>query len=85
MRAVAIHGITNEFLEDKPKFFEKADEIMSFLNDSEVISSLMARRNLNSFCSWGIIDSLDEAIFEIIVRSIKDEIQDIILLFTYAA
>lgn len=35
--AVAIHGITSEFLEDKPKFYEKADEIMSFLNNAEVL------------------------------------------------
>ncbi len=36
-QAVAIHGITNEFLEDKPKFFDKVEEIIAFLNNAEVL------------------------------------------------
>ena len=36
-QAVAVHGITNEFLEDKPKFVDKVDDIIAFLNNSEVL------------------------------------------------
>lgn len=35
--AVAVHGITNKFLDGKPFFYEKADEIMEFLEGSELI------------------------------------------------
>ncbi len=35
--AVAISGLTNEFLKDKPKFSEIADEFLNFIRDAEVI------------------------------------------------
>lgn len=35
--AVAISGLTNEFLKDKPKFSEIVDEFLSFIRDAEVI------------------------------------------------
>ena len=35
--AIAIHGITNEFLADKPKFEDVAEEFMDFIRDSELI------------------------------------------------
>ncbi|AIT08617.1 DNA polymerase III subunit epsilon [Candidatus Francisella endociliophora] len=35
--ALAIHGLTNEFLSDKPLFEEKAGEMIEFLADAEVI------------------------------------------------
>ncbi|GAB4224392.1 MAG: DNA polymerase III subunit epsilon [Francisella sp.] len=35
--ALAVHGITNEFLADKPLFEEKVDEMISFLKDAEVV------------------------------------------------
>lgn len=35
--AIRIHGITNEFLRDKPKFAELSDQIRSYLHDAEVI------------------------------------------------
>lgn len=35
--ALAIHGLTNDFLSDKPLFEEKAGEMIEFLKDSEVI------------------------------------------------
>jgi DNA polymerase-3 subunit epsilon len=35
--AVAVHGLTVEFLSDKPVFADVADEIIAFLKDSEVI------------------------------------------------
>lgn len=35
--AIRIHGITNEFLRDKPKFAELSDQIRSYLHDAEII------------------------------------------------
>lgn len=35
--AIRIHGITNEFLRDKPKFAELSEQIRSYLHDAEVI------------------------------------------------
>jgi DNA polymerase-3 subunit epsilon len=35
--AMAVHGITNEFLEDKPKFIDIAQELRDFLTDAELI------------------------------------------------
>ena len=35
--ALAVHGLTSEFLADKPKFGEIADELLAFVCDAEVI------------------------------------------------
>ena len=35
--ALKVHGITNEFLKDKPKFAEVADEILQYLQGAEII------------------------------------------------
>jgi DNA polymerase-3 subunit epsilon len=35
--AVAVHGLTVEFLSDKPVFADVADEIITFLKDAEII------------------------------------------------
>jgi DNA polymerase III subunit epsilon len=35
--AQAVHGLTDEFLADKPRFAEIADELLEFLNGAEVI------------------------------------------------
>jgi len=35
--ALKVHGISNEFLRDKPKFAELADEIIEYLRDAEII------------------------------------------------
>ena len=35
---IKIHGITNEFLEDKPLFEDIADEFLNFIEDSSVIA-----------------------------------------------
>lgn len=35
--AVAIHGLTTEFLKDKPKFSEVADDFIKFIGDSKVV------------------------------------------------
>lgn len=35
--ALAVHGITNEFLQDKPKFNEIADDFLAFIGDDPLI------------------------------------------------
>jgi DNA polymerase-3 subunit epsilon len=35
--ALAVHGLTEEFLADKPRFAEIADELLAFVADAEVI------------------------------------------------
>jgi DNA polymerase-3 subunit epsilon len=35
--AIKIHGITNEFLSDKPRFFEIVEKFMDFIQDAELI------------------------------------------------
>ena len=35
--AFKIHGFSTEFLKDKPKFTEVADELLSFINDKDLI------------------------------------------------
>lgn len=35
--ALRVHGLTTEFLSDKPKFAEKAQEILAYLQDAELI------------------------------------------------
>ena len=35
---IKIHGITNEFLEDKPLFVDVADDFLSFIQDSVIIA-----------------------------------------------
>lgn len=35
--AIDVHGITNDFLADKPRFFEKVREIMAFIKDAELV------------------------------------------------
>ncbi len=35
--ALAVHGLTRHFLEDKPKFGEIADDLLAFVKDAEVI------------------------------------------------
>ncbi len=35
--AQAVHGLTNEFLADKPKFYAIADELLEFVCDAELI------------------------------------------------
>jgi len=35
--ALAVHGLTTEFLADKPKFAEIAEELLAFVRDAEVI------------------------------------------------
>lgn len=35
--ALAVHGLTRHFLEDKPKFAEIADDLLAFVKDAEVV------------------------------------------------
>ena len=35
--ALAVHGITNEFLSDKPRFADLADDFIEFIRDAELI------------------------------------------------
>jgi len=35
--ALKVHGISNEFLRDKPKFAQIADEVLTYLQDAELI------------------------------------------------
>ncbi|WP_409525965.1 DNA polymerase III subunit epsilon [Nitrincola sp. MINF-07-Sa-05] len=35
--AIAVHGITNDFLQDKPRFVEKAAEFLEFVRGAELI------------------------------------------------
>jgi DNA polymerase-3 subunit epsilon len=35
--ALAVHGLTRHFLEDKPRFGEIADELLAFVKDAEVV------------------------------------------------
>ena len=69
--ALRVHGISNEFLRDKPKFAELADEILAYLEGAEVIIhnaafdvgflnkelELLGKPPLKTFVS-GVIDSL---------------------------
>jgi len=73
--AVEIHGITNDFLADKPRFEEIADEFLGFIRGAELIIhnapfdigfinhelSLLARGRgqLSDYCS--VLDTLEQA------------------------
>lgn len=35
--AIEVHGITNEFLEDKPRFFDIAEDFLAFVDGAELI------------------------------------------------
>ena len=41
--ALKVHGISNEFLRDKPKFAAIADELLAYLQGAEVITPLTIR------------------------------------------
>jgi DNA polymerase-3 subunit epsilon len=69
--ALRIHGITTEFLQDKPRFAEVADDFLQFVSDAELIIhnapfdlgflnkelSMLGRPPLKDFVS-GVIDTL---------------------------
>jgi len=35
--AIEVHGITNDFLKEKPRFFEKAELILNFIKNAELV------------------------------------------------
>jgi exonuclease, DNA polymerase III, epsilon subunit family len=35
--AIAVHGITNQFLDDKPYFSQIVDDFLAFIKDSELV------------------------------------------------
>lgn len=69
--ALKVHGISNEFLRDKPKFAHIADELLDYLRDAELIIhnapfdigflnkelSLLGRSKITDLLA-GVIDSL---------------------------
>ncbi len=69
--ALQVHGLTTEFLQDKPKFYEISKEFLSFINDAELIIhnapfdvgflnhelNLINLQTLDSYCSL-ITDTL---------------------------
>lgn len=72
--ALRVHGLTTEFLSDKPKFAEVADDILAYVRDAEVIihnapfdlgflDKELERLGLPAFETFtaGIIDTLIEA------------------------
>jgi DNA polymerase-3 subunit epsilon len=73
--AVAIHGLTDEFLADKPKFRDVADEFIEFVRGAELIIhnasfdvgflnaelARLGRESLKDICGVEPIDTLKEA------------------------
>lgn len=69
--AVAVHGLTTEFLSDKPKFAEVAAQFIDFVRDAELIIhnaafdvgflnqelSLLKQGSLDRYCC-GVVDTL---------------------------
>jgi DNA polymerase-3 subunit epsilon len=67
--ALKVHGITNEFLRDKPRFGELADEILRYLEGAEIIIH-------NAAFDVGFLDKelelLGRPAFETFVASVTD-------------
>lgn len=72
--AVKVHGLTDEFLADKPLFAHVADELLAYLGGAEVIihnagfdvgflNAELARLGKGRFTDWvaGVVDSLTMA------------------------
>ena len=68
-RAQEVHGLSREFLKDKPKFSEIADEFINYLSDSKIIihnasfdvgflNAELARCNMKELNDDKIIDTL---------------------------
>jgi DNA polymerase-3 subunit epsilon len=72
--ALNVHGLTTEFLSDKPLFAEKIDELLAFIDGAELIIhnapfdlkflnaelTRLGRKGVTNFCD-GVIDSLVHA------------------------
>ena len=68
-QALKIHGLTSEFLKDKPKFAEIVDEFVNFISDSKIIihnasfdvgfiNSELRKCNKTELCEHSVIDTL---------------------------
>lgn len=71
--AVAVHGITTDFLADKPKFRDVVDEFVDFVRDAELVIhnaafdvgfldnelNIVGRPPLRETCVWPAIDTVD--------------------------
>ena len=68
-RAQEVHGLSREFLKDKPKFSEIADEFINYISDSKIIihnasfdvgflNAELARCNMKELNDGKIIDTL---------------------------
>jgi DNA polymerase-3 subunit epsilon len=69
--ALQVHGITSEFLRDKPRFAEIVDEFLEYVNDAELIIhnapfdvaflnhelDLLDRKPITQYCR-GVVDTL---------------------------
>ena len=72
--ALAVHGLTTEFLSDKPRFGDVADQFISFIEGAELIAhnagfdvkffnaelQKIGRKSIDSYCD-SVIDSLAHA------------------------
>jgi DNA polymerase-3 subunit epsilon len=65
---IKVHGITNEFLKDKPKFIDVADDFIKFITDSELVihnadfDIKFLNKELNDINKGKIWDYIDNAI-----------------------
>ncbi len=68
-QALKIHGLTAEFLKDKPKFAEIVDQFVNFISDSKIIihnasfdvgfiNSELRKCNKTELCEHSVIDTL---------------------------
>jgi DNA polymerase-3 subunit epsilon len=53
--ALKVHGISNEFLRDKPKFAEVADELMEYLAGAESSSTTPPSTSASSTRNWNCV------------------------------
>ncbi len=67
--ALKVHGISNEFLRDKPKFAEVADEILRYLEGAEIIIH-------NAAFDIGFLDKELERLGKPAFRSFVQEVTD---------
>ncbi len=69
LQAFKIHGLTSEFLQDKPKFAEIVDQFVNFISDSKIIihnasfdvgfiNTELRKCNKAELCEHSIIDTL---------------------------
>ena len=81
-RAEEIHGLTSEFLKDKPKFSDIAEEFLEFISNSKIIihnatfdlgfiNAELNRCNLNEINEENIIDTLTLAKQKFIGQSVS--------------